>query len=117
MIRLKRKIFAQKGFSPDTYNAMVNSAATNATPDAQKLLDGYTKKYQKEISSYKNSTALTTSPKPNNTINFKNTNSTKPKVGAWGKMGTLGKVGVGAAGIAGGYLLGKGLGLWGNNKN
>lgn len=34
----------------------------------------------------------------------------------WGRMGTMGKVGVGAGAVAGGYLLGKGLGLWGNNK-
>ncbi len=34
----------------------------------------------------------------------------------WGKMGNVGKVGIGAAAIGGGYFLGKGLGLWGNNK-
>lgn len=37
-------------------------------------------------------------------------------VNSWNKMGTMGKVGVGAGAVAGGYLLGKGLGLWGNNK-
>ena len=34
----------------------------------------------------------------------------------WGRMGTMKKAGVVAGVAAGGYLLGKGLGLWGNNK-
>lgn len=36
---------------------------------------------------------------------------------SWNKMGTMGKVGVGATAVAGGYFLGKGLGLWGNKKD
>ena len=35
----------------------------------------------------------------------------------WGRMGTMGKVGTAGAAVAGGYFLGKGLGLWGNKKN
>ena len=38
--RLKRKIYS-KGFNSGTYNAMVNAAATNATPDAQAILSGW----------------------------------------------------------------------------
>ena len=34
----------------------------------------------------------------------------------WNKAGTMGKVGMGAAAVGGTYLLGKGLGLWGNSK-
>lgn len=34
----------------------------------------------------------------------------------WGRMGNVGKAGVVAGAAAGGYFLGKGLGLWGNNK-
>lgn len=34
----------------------------------------------------------------------------------WKGMGTMGKVGTGAAVAAGGYFLGKGLGLWGNKN-
>lgn len=45
-------------------------------------------------------------------------------VGAWGGLkntyknaGTLGKAGIIGAGLGTGYVLGKGLGLWGNKKN
>lgn len=50
-------------------------------------------------------------------------NAMKGKVGVmqgmkntWGRMGTMGKAGVVTGAAAGGYFLGKGLGLWGNNK-
>ena len=35
----------------------------------------------------------------------------------WGRMGTMGKVGTVGGVAVGGYFLGKGLGLWGNDKN
>ena len=113
IFRLKRKIYS-KGFDSGTYNAMVNAAATNATPDAQAILSGYNKKYATEIAAYKNSTALTvpTTPKPGPTPKPSSTFKS-----SWGKMGTMGKVGTVGAVAAGGYFLGKGLGLWGKKKD
>lgn len=35
----------------------------------------------------------------------------------WGRMGTVGRVGTVGTAAVGGYFLGKGLGLWGNNKD
>ena len=121
---------------------MVNAAATNATPDAQKMLDAYSRKYASEVANYKNSTALVpttpnTTPKtniqtpttPNTNLRSyregwvkgtKNTGVMQGMKNTWGRMGTMGKVGTGAAVATGGYFLGKGLGLWGNkneNKN
>ena len=105
--RLKRKLFAG-GFNSGTYNAMAEAARTNATPDAVKAFEGYNKKYAADIANYKNSTALTVMPK---------NNLPKPTAPGPKGIGTFGKVGIGAAAIGGGYFLGKGLGLWGNNKN
>ena len=34
----------------------------------------------------------------------------------WRNTGTMGKAGMGAAAVGGTYILGKGLGLWGNKK-
>ena len=131
---LKRKIYS-KGFDPDAYTGMVNAAATNSTSDAQRILDGYSKKYSTEIANYKNSTALTvpTTPKTNiqtpttpktNLRSYregwvkgtKNTGVMQGMKNTWGRMGTMGKAGVVTGAAAGGYFLGKGLGLWGNKK-
>lgn len=107
---LERVFSKAKGFSPDTYNGMVNAAATNATPDAQALLNGYNKKYASEISAYKKSTAL--APVTNSSIP-----KPAPKgglVGAWNKMSTAGKVGtVAGTAIVGGLAL---KGLFGGKK-
>ena len=131
---LKRKIYS-KGFSPETYTGMVNAAATNATSDAQKMLDGYSKKYSTEIANYKNSTALVpTTPKTNiqtpttpktNLRSYRegyvkgtrNTGVMQGMKNTWGRMGTMSKVGTVGGAAVGGYFLGKGLGLWGNNKD
>lgn len=140
---LKRKTYS-RGFDPATYTGMVNAAATNSTSDAQKMLDGYSKKYSTEIANYKNSTALVpttpktniqtpTTPKTNIQIpttpktdfrsykkgwvkGTKNTGVMQGMKNTWGRMGTMGKAGIVTGAAAGGYFLGKGLGLWGNNK-
>ena len=35
----------------------------------------------------------------------------------WARQGTMGKAGIAAGAVAGGYFLGKGLGLWGKKKD
>ena len=132
--RLKRKIYSS-GFDSGTYNAMINAAATNATPDAQRMLDGYTKRYASDIANYKNSTALvSTTPKTNiqtpttpktNLRSYRegwvngtrNTGVMQGMKNTWGRMGNMSKVGTVGTAAVGGYFLGKGLGLWGNNKD
>ena len=109
--RIQSKLFAGV-FDPGTYNSMVNAAANNATPDAQRMLDGYSKKYAEDIAKYKNSTALTTI-KPNTNIP---TGTNPPnKVGVWQGLkntyrnaGTMGKAGMIGAGILGTGLMVKG---------
>jgi hypothetical protein len=115
--RIQSKLFAGV-FDPGTYNSMVNAAANNATPDAQRMLDGYSKKYAEDIAKYKNSTALTTI-KPNTNIP---TGTNPPnKVGAWqgiknswgalgkSKFGTAKQAGIIGAGVLGAGLMAKGL--------
>ena len=121
--RIKGKLFAG-AFDPGTYNSMVNAAANNATPDAQRMLDGYSKKYAEDITKYKNSTALTT-VKPN--ANIPTGTNPPNKVGAWqgikNSWETLGKSKFGTAkqaGIIGAGVLGAGLmakGLFGGNSS
>jgi hypothetical protein len=109
--RIQSKLFAGV-FDPDVYNSMVNAAANNATPDAQRMLDGYSKRYAENIAKYKNSTALTTI-KPNTNIP---TGTNPPnKVGVWQGLkntyrnaGTMGKAGMIGAGILGTGLMVKG---------
>jgi hypothetical protein len=118
--RTQSKLFAGV-FDPGTYNSMVNAAANSATPDAQRMLDGYSRKYAEDIAKYKNSTALTTI-KPNTNIPTGKPNTNIPtgtnppnKVGAWQSLkntyrnaGTMGKAGMIGAGILGTGLMVKG---------
>jgi hypothetical protein len=111
--RIQSKLFAGV-FDPGTYNSMVNAAANNATPDAQRMLDGYSKKYAEEIAKYKNNTALTTI-KPNTNIPTGTSTNPPNKVGVWQGLkntyrnaGTMGKAGMIGAGILGTGLMVKG---------
>lgn len=61
---IKRKLFG-RGFNIDTYNGMIQNA--NSTPDGQRILEGYQKKYAKEINDYKSKTALSVVPKQSST--------------------------------------------------
>lgn len=119
---IKRKLFGG-GFNINTYNGMVQNA--NSTPDGQRILEGYQKKYAKEISDYKSKTALSVVPKPSSSPTTTSISTPKPnstptgkqpfvgiKQGAlntWNRMGKAGKAGTIAAGLGGVYLMGKGL--------
>lgn len=127
---IKRKLFG-RGFNIDTYNGMIQNA--NSTPDGQRILEGYQKKYAKEINDYKSKTALSVVPKPSSTpttpslpsLPSSKPNSTptgkQPFVGikqgainTWNRMGKAGKIGTVAAAAGGLYFMGKGL--LGNKK-
>lgn len=111
---IKRKLFGG-GFNINTYNGIVQNA--NSTPDGQRILEGYQKKYAKEINDYKSKTALSVVPKPSSTPKPNPTPTGKqPFVGikqgalnTWNRMGKAGKAGTIAAGLGGAYLMGKGL--------
>ena len=127
---IKRKLFGG-GFNINTYNGMVQNA--NSTPDGQRILEGYQKKYAKEISDYKSKTALSVVPKPSSSpttttsISTPKPNSTptgkQPFVGikqgalnTWNRMGKAGKIGTATAAAGGLYFMGKGLFDNKNNK-
>lgn len=126
---IKRKLFGG-GFNINTYNGMVQNA--NSTPDGQRILEGYQKKYAKEISDYKSKIALSVVPKPSSSpttttsISTPKPNSTptgkQPFVGikqgalnTWNRMGKAGKIGTATAAAGGLYFMGKGL--FGNKNN
>lgn len=127
---IKRKLFG-RGFNIDTYNGMIQNA--NSTPDGQRILEGYQKKYAKEINDYKSKTALSVVPKQSSTPttpSLPSLPSSKPNptptgkqpfvgikqgaINTWNRMGKAGKAGTIAAGLGGVYLMGKGL--FGNKK-
>lgn len=118
--RLKRKMFGG-GFNADTYRGMLSNV--NSTPDGQKVLNAYSKKYANEVANYRQNTAVATVSKPATTAvsatpkpatittpNSGNTGGIMSKMkGQWNKMGKMGKAGTVAAAAGATYLLGKGL--------
>lgn len=89
------------------YNGGVDNAFNKVTNTQNKLTN-------KGIYGNNSATVSNIGKKPLKPLN--QVNKGTGLVNSWNKMGTMGKVGVGAGAVAGGYFLGKGLGLWGNNK-